>query len=97
MDKTILVIGFFLVVVGIPVIAGVIADMYKRRMKLREKELEILGGQTAEKAAQYAAHTERLEQRVRVLEQIATDKGIETASQIEALRGRSALLPETKQ
>lgn len=97
MDKTILVIGFFLVVVGIPVIAGVIADMYKRRMKLREKELEILGGQTAEKAAQYAAHTERLEQRVRVLEQIATDKGIETASQIEALRERSALLPETKQ
>jgi hypothetical protein len=97
MDKTILVIGFFLVVVGIPVIAGVIADMYKRRMKLREKELEMLGSQTAEKAAQYAAHTERLEQRVRVLEQIATDKGIETASQIEALRERSALLPETKQ
>lgn len=97
MDKTILVIGFFLVVVGIPVIAGVIADMYKRRMKLREKELEVLGGQTAEKAAQYAAHTERLEQRVRVLEQIATDKGIETASQIEALRERPALLPETKQ
>ena len=97
MDKTILVIGFFLVVVGIPVIAGVIADMHKRRMKLREKELEVLGGQTAEKAAQYAAHTERLEQRVRVLEQIATDKGIETASQIEALRERPALLPETKQ
>lgn len=97
MDKTILVIGFFLVVVGIPVIAGVIADMYKRRMKLREKELELLGSQTAEKAAQYAAHTERLEQRVRVLEQIATDKGIETASQIEALRDRPALPPETKQ
>lgn len=97
MDKTILVIGFFLVVVGIPVIAGVIADMYKRRMKLREKELEILGGQTAEKAAQYAAHTERLEQRVRVLEQIATDKGIETATQIEALRDRPAAAPETKQ
>ena len=33
--------------------------------------------QTAEKAAQYAAHTERLEQRVRVLERIVTDKGIE--------------------
>ena len=86
MDKAVLVIGFFMVVVGIPVIMGVIADMYKRRMKLREKELELLGAQTAEKAAQYAAQTERLEQRVRVLEQIATDKGIETAQQIEALR-----------
>jgi hypothetical protein len=86
MDKAVLVIGFFMVVVGIPVIMGVIADMYKRRMKLREKELELLGAQTAEKAAQYAAQTERLEQRVRVLEQIATDKGVETAAQIEALR-----------
>ena len=86
MDKAVLVIGFFMVVVGIPVIMGVIADMYKRRMKLREKELELLGARTAEKAAQYAAQTERLEQRVRVLEQIATDKGVETAAQIEALR-----------
>lgn len=86
MDRTWLVLGFFMIVVGLPVIMGVLGDMYKRRLKLREKELEILGNQTAEKAAQYAAHTERLEQRVRVLEQIATDKGIETAEQIEALR-----------
>ena len=41
---------------------------------------------TAEKSAQYAAHTERLEQRVRVLEQIVTDRGVDTAAQIEALR-----------
>ena len=86
MDKAVLVIGFFMVVVGIPVIAGVIGDMYKRRLRLREKELEILGSRTAEKAAQYAAQTERLEQRVRVLEQIVTDRGVHTAAQIEALR-----------
>ena len=42
--------------------------------------------QTAEKAAQYAAHTERLEQRVRVLERIVTDKGIDVADEIERLR-----------
>ena len=41
---------------------------------------------TAEKAAQYAAHTERLEQRVRVLERIVTDKGIDVADEIERLR-----------
>ncbi|MEA1071276.1 hypothetical protein SH584_00770 [Sphingomonas sp. LY29] len=80
------VLGFFMIVVGIPVIFGIIGDMYKRRLKFRERELELLGNQTAEKAAQYAAHTERLEQRVRILEQIVTDKGMETAAQIEALR-----------
>ncbi len=96
MDKAILVIGFFMVVVGIPVIFGVLGDMYKRRMKLRERELELLGSQTAEKAAQYAAHTERLEQRVRVLEQIVTDGGTQTALQIEALREQARIPPEEK-
>ena len=40
----------------------------------------------AEKAAQYATANAELEARVRVLEQIVTDGGIETAAQIEALR-----------
>jgi IS5 family transposase len=41
---------------------------------------------TAEKAAQYASHTTELEERVRVLERIVTDKGYDVASQIDALR-----------
>lgn len=36
--------------------------------------------------AQYAAHTRELEERVRVLERIVTDKGYDVATQIEALR-----------
>lgn len=40
----------------------------------------------AEKAAQYASGTAQLEERVRVLEKIVTDGGIQTAAQIEALR-----------
>jgi hypothetical protein len=40
----------------------------------------------AEKAAQYAAHNEQLEQRMRVLERIVTDKGIAVADEIERLR-----------
>jgi len=55
-------------------------------LRLRERELEIRSEQTAEKAAQYAAHTERLEQRVRVLERIVTDKGADLAGEIEKLR-----------
>ena len=85
-DSGFFVLMFFMIVVGIPVIGGIVADMYKRRMKFRECELEMLGNQTAEKAAQYAAHTERLEQRVRVLERIITDRGIAVADEIEALR-----------
>lgn len=79
---------FFMIVVGIPVIAGVLADVHKRRLKLKERELELTSQHTAEKAAQYAAHTERLEQRVRVLERIITDKGITVADEIEALRDK---------
>jgi len=77
---------FFFIVVGIPVIAGVWGDAHKRRMKLKERELELTSQLTAEKTAQYAARTERLEQRVRVLERIITDKGLAIADQIEALR-----------
>ena len=86
MDKGFFILGFFMIVVGIPVIFGVLGDVYKRRLKFREREMELMGQHTAEKAAQYAAHNERLEQRVRVLEQIVTDRGIDTADQIEALR-----------
>ncbi len=77
---------FFMIVVGIPVIAGVLGDVYKRHLKFKERQLELLGAQTAEKAAQYAAHAERLEQRVRVLERIVTDKGIGVADEIDRLR-----------
>ena len=41
---------------------------------------------SAEKAAQYAAHNQQLEERVRVLERIVTDRGYDIAAQIEALR-----------
>lgn len=80
------VLGFFFIVVAIPVIVGVGADIYKRKLKLRERELELQSTLTAEKAAQYAAQTERLEQRVRVLERIITDQGTDLAAQIEDLR-----------
>ncbi len=82
-------LSFFLIVVGIPVIGGIWAAHQKEKMKLRARELDVLGSQTAEKAAQYAAQTERLEQRVRVLERIVTDKGLDLASEIDRLRDDS--------
>ncbi len=79
---------FFLIVVGIPVALGVFADVYKRHLRFKERELELLGSRTAEKAAQYAAQTERLEHRVRVLERIVTDRGIDVSDAIENLRDK---------
>ena len=60
----------------------------KRFFAYREKKLDVEMSLAAEKAAQYAASNAELEQRVRVLEQIVTDGGAQTAAQIEALRGR---------
>jgi predicted ArsR family transcriptional regulator len=51
-----------------------------------QKVAEINARATAEKAAQYATHNSELEERVRVLERIVTDKGYDVATQIEALR-----------
>ena len=72
------------IVIGLPTIMLMLA--FNRFFKFREKKLEIDAGLAAEKAAQYASRTVELEQRVRVLEQIVTDGGAQTASQIEALR-----------
>ena len=63
---------------------------FKMWLRVKERQLEQQTTMTAEKAAQYAAHTDRLEQRVRVLERIATDKGVELADEIELLRDERA-------
>jgi len=80
--------GVFIPILGI--MCGMVAIIggvfIKPWFRLRERQLEMQSEQTAEKAAQYAAHTERLEQRVRVLERIVTDKGIDLAEEIDRLR-----------
>ncbi|KQT33501.1 hypothetical protein ASG29_05525 [Sphingomonas sp. Leaf412] len=86
MEKSTFILLFFIVVIGLPTLLGVGGDMFKRWLKHKERMAEALNAQTAEKAAQYAAHTERLEQRVRVLERIATDRGVALADEIETLR-----------
>jgi ribosomal protein S11 len=73
-----------LIVIGLPVLT--ILWMGHRFFKFREKKLEVDAQMAAEKAAQYASRSSELEQRVRVLEQIVTDGGAQTAAQIEALR-----------
>jgi uncharacterized membrane protein (DUF4010 family) len=80
------------IIIGLPVI--LLTYMARRFFTLREKQLEAETTLAAEKAAQYAASNTALEARVRVLEKIVTDGGIETAAQIEALRSPPAVRRE---
>ena len=67
-----------IIALSIPILA--IWTKHQRNMA------EIQAQTTAEKAAQYATRNTELEDRVRVLERIVTDKGYDVATQIEALR-----------
>ena len=64
---------------------------FKMWLRMKEKQIDAQSSLTAEKTAQYAAHVERIEARLRVLEQIVTDRGADTAAQIEALRDQARL------
>jgi deoxyinosine 3'endonuclease (endonuclease V) len=64
---------------------------FKMWLKIKERQIESQSTLAAEKSAQYAAHVERIEQRLRVLEKIVTDRGVETAAQIEALREHDSI------
>lgn len=73
----------------IPIVAlciPIVAIWTKHRTKIAEMQINATASLSAEKAAQYASHTRELEERVRVLERIVTDKGYDVAAQIEALR-----------
>jgi hypothetical protein len=82
---------FIAIVVGIPVIGGIAMAAFQRWLQHKEKMSQLIADQTAERAAQYAQHVERIEARLRVVEQIVTDGGAQTAAQIEALRDQSRI------
>jgi hypothetical protein len=64
---------------------------FKMWLRVKEKHIVAQSDLAAEKSAQYAQHMERFEARLRVLEQIVTDGGAQTAAQIEALRDRERI------
>ena len=72
------------IVIGLPIL--MITAYMRSYYRYKEKQLDAETTLAAEKAAQYAASNAELEARVRVLEKIVTDGGLETAAQIEALR-----------
>ena len=76
---------FPFVVLCIPILA-ILAGVARKWLTLKEKQIGAMSAETAEKAAQYAAKTERLEQRVAVLERILTDRSAVLADEIDRLR-----------
>ena len=74
----------------IPIVAILGGVVVKPWFALQERRMELEANKVAEKAAQYAAQTERLEERVRVLERIVTDRGADLAQEIERLRDEPA-------
>ncbi|MDQ2892597.1 MAG: hypothetical protein M3R64_05840 [Pseudomonadota bacterium] len=70
----------------IPIISLLTTRVYQPWLDLQHRKMKLETDKVAEKAAQYAAHTDRLEQRVRVLERIATDRGADLAHEIDLLR-----------
>ena len=81
---------FFTLVVVVPVVAAAWADVHKRRLAVRERELELGASQSADAATFYAGQFEQLEQRVRVLERDGNDFG----APIEAPPARVSALGE---
>lgn len=71
-----------LIVIGLPVLALLL--IVQRSFRHHERKLE-LRAEIARTSDQQPGRSD-LEQRVRVLEHIVTDRGAETAAQIEALR-----------
>lgn len=73
----------------IPVLAlliPIVKIWTRHQQKIAELQIRTTADATAEKAAQYSSRVTELEDRVRVLERIVTDKGYDIATQIEALR-----------
>ena len=79
-----ILIPFFAIGGGLMI--PIFAIWTKHRQKIAEMEIQATSRLTAERAAQYAANNSELEERVRVLERIVTDRGYDVATQIEALR-----------
>ncbi len=77
---------FFVIVIIVPLIITVLAVFTGQWLKLKEKQLDQAALLAAQRTSEEASQVTRLEQRMRVLERIITDRGIVIADEIEKLR-----------
>lgn len=79
------IIAFIALLTGIILVSVIVLTGYRHRLRIKVRQLEL-------QATGHAApvDVERLEQRLRVLERIATAKSTDLAAQIEDLREPAA-------
>ena len=77
-------------------ILGMIYAGFRRWLQHKEEMGRLIAEQTAERAAQYGANMERVEARLKFVERIVTEAGVETAEQIDAARANSLPAPILK-
>ena len=69
-------------------VTGILAGVVIMWICYKYMELRVVGRNAVEDAAHDRAEKKRLEARLAVLERIVTDRGIQTAEQIDALMDR---------
>ncbi len=77
---------FIFIVVMVGIVLGVGNEMLRQILHHRERQMKLISDKAAEQASHYASKAEQLEDRVRVLERIATARGADLAAEIEDLR-----------
>lgn len=82
-------IAFAALMIALVSFCGIAFSAYTERLKLRAKEIDLRMAELGRTGPVDAAIADRLEERVRVLERIATDKGQDLALEIEQLRERA--------
>lgn len=73
-------------VIGAIVLAGIVLEAYNSRLRARTKELELKVRLTKAEGIARAPRIDEMEDRLRVLERIATDRAPDLAAQIDDLR-----------
>jgi hypothetical protein len=85
MDENVIYALIPILIFSIPIV-DIASNTISKWLKLKEKQLEVTANATAEQAAQYAGRIAVLEERVAVLERIATDKPSMLAAEIDGLK-----------
>jgi hypothetical protein len=67
-------------------LAAIFAGVWRQSLRVKERDLDRLSGETVRLTDQSSRRIDELEQRVRILERIVTDRGLGLAEEIERLR-----------
>ena len=72
-------------------VAGIFSGVAIMWIGFKYQELKVIGRKARDEAALERSEKQRLEARLAVLERIVTDRGIQTAEQIDALRSAESV------